>query len=136
MARLKGSGRRTSGCRARLADEIAVAWGDARAYWEAFQRRLNRLPEDDPATSVTREQWIIPLLGSLGYESLVYQPRAAHVDGSTFAISHRAGPDEDALPVHIEGCRIDLRDLGYRIIVTRYDQDLEEQIQQCPDVFG
>ncbi|RMF29409.1 MAG: hypothetical protein D6759_13900 [Chloroflexi bacterium] len=93
---------------ARLADEIATAWGDARAYWEAFQRRLQRLPEDDPATTVTREQWVIPLLGSLGYENLTYQPRAAHVDGSTFAISHRDGPDESALPVHIEGCRTDL----------------------------
>jgi len=92
----------------RLADEIAVAWGDARAYWEAFQRRLQRLRGDDPATSVTRGQWILPLLGSLGYEALTYQPRAAHVDGSTFAISHRDGPDENALPVHIEGCRTDL----------------------------
>jgi hypothetical protein len=89
----------------RLADEMATAWGDARAYWEAFQRRLQRLPADDPATSATREQWMLPLLSSLGYEALTYQHCAAHVDGSTFAISHRDGLDENALPIHIEGCQ-------------------------------
>lgn len=32
--------------------------------------------------------------------------------------------------------RADLKDLGYRVIVIRYDQDLEEQIRRWPDIFG
>lgn len=32
--------------------------------------------------------------------------------------------------------RQELKDLGYRIIVIRFDQDLEEQIRRYPDVFG
>jgi very-short-patch-repair endonuclease len=32
--------------------------------------------------------------------------------------------------------RQELKDLGYRVIVIRYDQDLEEQIRRSPDVFG
>ncbi|MHC5827030.1 MAG: DNA methyltransferase, partial [Nostoc sp.] len=38
----------------KLADEIAIAWGDAKAYWAAFQRQLDRLDADEAATSVTR----------------------------------------------------------------------------------
>jgi len=91
----------------RLSDEIARAWSDVRAFWEAFQRILQRLPEDDPATSDTRERWMVPLLRVLGYE-LTYMPRAAVVDGRTYAISHRAGKDEEAPPVHIVGCRAEL----------------------------
>jgi hypothetical protein len=32
--------------------------------------------------------------------------------------------------------RGELKDLGYRVVVIRYDQDLEEQIKKCPDIFG
>jgi len=88
----------------RLTDEIHRAWSDARHFWGTFNRLLARLPEDDPATSDTRERWIIPLLRVLGYD-LSYKSRAAVVEGQTFAISHRAGKGEDAPPIHIVGCR-------------------------------
>jgi len=90
--------------RRHLSDEIAAAWSFALSYWAAFNRRLERLPEQDAATSATRDQWVIPLLGLMGYE-LSYTPRAAEIDGQTFAISHRAGSDDGAPPVHIVGCR-------------------------------
>lgn len=92
----------------RLTDEIAAAWADARAYWAAFQRRLMRLDEDDPATSDTRQHWVIPLFESLGYAPLTYTPAAALVDGRSYAISHRAGEDESAPPVHVQGYRVPL----------------------------
>ncbi|MGC8795277.1 MAG: hypothetical protein ACP5U2_18010, partial [Bryobacteraceae bacterium] len=90
-----------------LTDEIASVFADARAQWEVFQRRLERLPDTDPATSVTRDAWVIPFLSLLGYE-LRYNPRAYEVDGLTFAISHRAGEAEDAPPVHSVGARQEL----------------------------
>ena len=74
----------------KLSDEVALAWGDAKIYWAAFQRALGRFPEDDPATTVTREQWVMPLLRSLGYDP-VYVAKAEVVEGQTYAISHRAG---------------------------------------------
>ncbi|MGA4643458.1 Eco57I restriction-modification methylase domain-containing protein [Limisphaera sp. 4302-co] len=94
-------GRRT------LTDEIASVFADARAQWEVFKRRLERLLEGDPGTSVTRDAWMIPFLSLLGYE-VRYNPRAYQVDSATFAISHRAGEAEDAPPVHIVGARQEL----------------------------
>ncbi len=91
----------------KLADEIATAWGDAKAYWAAFQRAVSRLSEDDPATTVTREQWVVPLLRSMGYDP-VYVAKAEVVEGQTYAISHRAEPGENKPPVHIVGSRVRL----------------------------
>jgi hypothetical protein len=54
--------------KARLSEEIAAAWSDARAFWDTFQRVLRRRPEDDPAVSDTRERWMLPLLRVLGYD--------------------------------------------------------------------
>ncbi|MGI9862836.1 N-6 DNA methylase [Moorella naiadis] len=92
------------GLSARLENEIASAWQEALEHWEAFQHRLERLQETDAATSETRYQWVSPLLSLLGYE-LVSTPRAAEIEGKTYAISHRAGQGEGAPPVHIVGCR-------------------------------
>ena len=82
----------------RLSDEIQNAFSDARLHWEGFKRRRERSRES--LTTLTRESWVIPLLEILGYE-LTYQPRAAVVDGNSYAISHRPGDDPDAPPVHI-----------------------------------
>ncbi|GAB4187085.1 MAG: N-6 DNA methylase [Roseiflexaceae bacterium] len=93
-----------------LTDEISAAWGDARSYWDSFQRGLKRLRSGDAGTSVTREQWILPLLRTLGYE-LVFNQQAYLVEGRSYAISHRAGQHGEAPPVHIEGIntRLDTR---------------------------
>ncbi|NBD14603.1 MAG: N-6 DNA methylase [Cyanobacteria bacterium] len=112
-----------------LADEIATTWGDLKAYYQAFQRRLDRLDAQESATSLTREQWVIPILELLGYQP-VYQQKAAVVEGQTYAISHRAegvgsresgigsrewgvgnreqSSDEEKPPLHIIGCRLSL----------------------------
>jgi hypothetical protein len=91
----------------KLADEIANAWGDAKAYWAAFQRALERLESDDSATSITREMWTVPLLRSLGYTP-VYTAKAELVDGQTYAISHRADVGDNKPPIHIVGCRLEI----------------------------
>lgn len=90
-----------------VSSEVAAIFADARALWQVFQHRLERLFASDPATSVTRDAWGIPFLGLLGYEPR-YNPRAFDVDGLTFAISHRAGEPEDTSPIHIVGARQEL----------------------------
>lgn len=96
--------------REKLSDMIALAWGDAKDLWSMYRRRFERLDEQDLGTSVTRERWIVPLLGLLGYE-LTYTPKAEVVNGMTFAISHRAGSlgaGADRPPVHAIGARVGL----------------------------
>ena len=110
---------------AKVKDEIARAWADAQDYWRIFQRKVesrqvgnrqvgnretgNRdsgyLPiAHVPAlTTETRQQWIVPLLGLLGYQ-LEYQPKGAELNGKTYAISHRA-VNRARTPVHIVGYR-------------------------------
>ncbi|MCP2619786.1 N-6 DNA methylase [Candidatus Aminicenantes bacterium AC-334-K16] len=89
-----------------LTDEIAAIFADAQALWQVFQHRLERLPDSDPATSITRN-FISSFLGLLGYD-LIYNPRAYREGNLTFAISHRAGEAEYSPPVHIVGVRQEL----------------------------
>lgn len=93
--------------RRNLTDEIASVFADARAIWGVFQNRLAKLKEDDPATTVTRDAWVIPFLGLLGYAPS-YNAKAWDVDGLTFAISHRASEDAESPPIHIVGARQEL----------------------------
>lgn len=81
-----------------LVDEVSAIWGDVLTYWNAFQRRKARSTES--LTTITREQWLLPLLDALGY-SLTFQRSAVELDGRSYLISHRAGVDETAPPVHI-----------------------------------
>lgn len=92
----------------KLADEIASAWGNAKAYWIAFQRAVDQLPESDTATTVTRKLLVMPLLRTLGYAPDV--ATAEIVDGLLYAISHRAEPGEKQPPVHIIGSRVRLEE--------------------------
>lgn len=93
--------------RRNLTDEIASVFSDARALWNVFKHRVAKIPENELGTSTTRDSWVIPFLGLLGYE-LHYNHKAYEIDGLTFAISHRAGEHEDSPPVHIVGFRQDL----------------------------
>ncbi len=88
---------------ARVKDEIARAWADAQDYWRIFQRKLETLRPDSAATTETRQQWVVPLLGLLGYQ-LEYQSRGVELNGKTYAISHRVA-NRGQTPVHITGCR-------------------------------
>lgn len=91
-----------------LTEEIATAFSDAQALWTVFKHHLERLPEKDPATSETREKWMIRFFTDvLGYE-IKFNKEAYLTDGLTFAISHRAGESEDSPPIHIVGFRQDL----------------------------
>jgi hypothetical protein len=90
-----------------LTDEIAATFADTKSLWAVFQRRLDKLSVDDLATGVTRDAWVVPFLGLLGFD-LKFNSSAYEVDGMSFAISHRAGESDFSPPVHIVGFRQEL----------------------------
>jgi hypothetical protein len=92
----------------RLNEETAACWAEIRDYWKAFQRGLARVSETDSGASVTREQWMLPLLRALGFDNITFSRSAAQVGGQSYFISHRLGNSEDGLPIHIEGARNEL----------------------------
>lgn len=86
----------------KVKDEIARAWADAQDYWRIFDRKLGSLKTNSPATTETRNNWIVPLLGLLGYQ-LEYQSRSVELNGKVYPISHRAINRGNAV-IHIIGC--------------------------------
>lgn len=84
----------------KVKDEIADAWAAARAYWAAYQVKISRLKEGATGTTETRNQWLVPLLGLLGYQLTLAESET--LQGKTYRISHR-DPARDQLPVHLIG---------------------------------
>jgi methylase of polypeptide subunit release factors len=88
---------------AKVKDEIARAWADAQDYWRIFQRKLESVRADIPATTETRQQWVLPLLGLLGYQ-LDFQPKSAEANGKLYPLSHRVA-NRGGTVVHVTGYR-------------------------------
>ncbi|ORV46322.1 restriction endonuclease [Mycolicibacter engbaekii] len=99
---------------------IARAWEamlGAHAKWRAA---LERLPAGDPATKLTRERWLLPLLYELGWGrpeaisgGLAVPPGLGETDAPHFPISHRLSwPDAAApaawAPLHLLGAGVEL----------------------------
>lgn len=87
----------------KVKDEIARAWADAQDYWRIFRRKIESLRPESPATTETRNLWIVPLLGLLKYD-LEYQKAGAELNGKTYAISHRI-TNRGQTPLHVVGYR-------------------------------
>ena len=89
-------------------NEIAASWSEARGLWNNFKAALAKIGDDKSTVSTTRDQWMLPLLRSLGFKDVSYAQKAAVINGKTFVVSHRARGAELGIPVHLEGSRNDL----------------------------
>lgn len=80
-------------------------WAYLRTAWVGYRDALERLPESDRATSLTRDRWLQILLDQLGYGRVPPTPAGGiTVDGKSFPVSHLWGQ----VPIHLLGARIDL----------------------------
>lgn len=100
---------------------ITRAWDAARGAHRAWTAALAHLPPGDPATRLTREKWLLPLLYELGYGRPEVLPAGVDVPPGLgesepihFPISHRlawpSGAAEPAatMPLHMVGGRVSL----------------------------
>lgn len=88
----------------KLKEEIVRAWTAAQAFYVAFQHKLEGVKEGNAATSETRNQWMIPLLGLLGYAELEFQSQSELVGDKPFRLSHHLR-SHAGFRVHIVGAR-------------------------------
>ncbi|MBL9100166.1 MAG: N-6 DNA methylase [Myxococcales bacterium] len=86
-----------------LREVISRAWLTVQAIWTSFQARLAAVPTDDPATTLTRDRWLLPLLKELDYGRLV-TTKPITVGDCTFPVSHTYQHS----PIHLLGWRVDL----------------------------
>ena len=81
-------------------EAISRAWTRVKAFWAAFQAATEDLPRDQTGVTETREQWILPLLRTLGYRP-EFHGAAEEVQGRRYLLSHRDGP----VAIHVISCR-------------------------------
>lgn len=86
----------------RISNEASRVMSTARNLWIHFQQTKEGLHLEKTGASETRSQWVIPLLGFLGYD--LQYTRSEKVGEETFQISHR-DKEKDGFPVHISGFR-------------------------------
>lgn len=119
----------------KLLDLVSAAWGDAQERWLIFQRQIGRLSEGDAGTSITRA-WVGDLLSYLGFD-LVRLQHLIELDGRKYHISHRAGTDPNAPPVHIVGCRqsLDRRAESGPSVMAPHSM-VQEFLNQSEELWG
>jgi N-6 DNA Methylase len=86
-------------------EAISRSWSRLVPAWRGFRAELAKLPDQDPATSLTRDRFLQPLLQELGY-GRVPTAKAIEVAGKSYAITHAWGDT----PIHLLGARISLEE--------------------------
>ena len=86
------------------------AWNKLIAAWATFKAARDKLPPNDPGTTVTRERWLLPLFQELGYGRLP-SARAVNIEGKSYAISHWWAN----VPLHLVGSGVSVDRLSARV---------------------
>lgn len=87
----------------RLNEAISRSWTRLTTAWKNFRLATEKLPSTDPATSLTREKWLLILFDELHYGRLP-AAKAIDLDGRSYPISHFW----QNTPIHLVGFNIQL----------------------------
>src|SRR5687767_10589730 len=70
-----------------LSEAIVRSWNRLVGAWTSFRDAEQALPEDDLATTVTRERWLLVLFDELSYGRLQTH-KAVAIEGKEYPVSH------------------------------------------------
>jgi hypothetical protein len=115
----------------RLGEAATRRWDYLRGVYQGFRDRLAALPENDPATTLTRERWVLVLLNELGFGRVPFVRGGIAADGRTFGVSHRW----QHVPIHIISwhTRLDARTGGGE--AGRPAQSMVQDLLNCNDDY-
>jgi hypothetical protein len=85
----------------KLNEVASRAWTRLLGIWTVFY--ATTVPAGDPGTTTTREKWLLPLFGEMGYGRL-QQAKAVELNGRSYPVSH----GWQNVPIHLVGRNIDL----------------------------
>lgn len=87
----------------RIGEAVNRSWSRLLGLWSSFDAAREALPERDAGTTLTRERWLLPLFGELGFGRLA-PARAVELEGHTYPVSH----EWHHSPIHLVSFRLDL----------------------------
>lgn len=110
----------------RLNEAASRAWTQCKAAWDSFRRKLAALPASDTGTTLTRNEWLLPLFQELDYGRLQPKP-AIVIDEKTYPVSHRW---EEHVPIHLLSAKIplDKRTAGIDGAATRSPYSMVQEL--------
>jgi type I restriction-modification system DNA methylase subunit len=94
-----------------ISEATSRAWNKLVSAWANFKSARQKLPPNDPGTTVTRERWLLPLFQELGYGRLPASRSAVEIDGRGYAISHWWS----SVPIHLVGVEVSIDKLSARV---------------------
>ena len=115
----------------KLNEAISQSWTLLLNHWRAFQEARNQLPEDDTATAVTNEKWLLPLFKELDYGRLV-STKSPEIDERVYPIERFY----NHTPIHLIGCNLplDRRTKGARGAATASPHSMVQEYLNRSDV--
>lgn len=87
-----------------LTEAAGRAWSVCKDTWKSFREKYYSLPASDAATTLTRNEWLLPLFQELGYGRLQTKNRIA-IEDREYPVSHGW---EDHVPIHLLSARYPL----------------------------
>ncbi|MCP9274882.1 Eco57I restriction-modification methylase domain-containing protein [Mycolicibacterium arenosum] len=106
-------------------------WAYLRGAWATYRQALNNLPEDESATSLTRERFLLVVLDQLGYGRVPTTGKGGIIVGEQhYPVSHVWG----SVPIHLLGrVPLDTRSKGVAGAAGASPQSLVQELLNRSD---